>query len=52
MITQGALIRRALQQDLAMSDALDILEQVTATDRREFWMAALHKDVAELVPTS
>jgi hypothetical protein len=93
-VTQGALIRRALQQDFAMSDALDMLEQVTAGDRHEFWpddvsyrevrldgvvghrqvtdaylaelarrhsarvatldqgMAALHKDVAELVPTS
>jgi toxin-antitoxin system PIN domain toxin len=93
-ITQGALIRLALQTERTVADALDLLEQITSSDRHEFWpdevayaevqfdgvighrqvtdaylaqlarsrkgrvatldrgFAALHKDVADLVPTS
>ena len=92
-ITQGAVLRAALRSNYSASDALDLLTQITASDRHEFWVddlgfadvrlagvvghrqvtdaylaalarknhgkiatldkgfAALHADVAELVPT-
>jgi hypothetical protein len=93
-ITQGAVLRAALRSNYSTSDAQDLLSQITASDRHEFWaddlgfadvrltgvighrqvtdaylaalarqnrgnvatldkgFAALHADVAHLVPTA
>lgn len=93
-VTQGALIRVAMQHDYSIGEAIELLERIVASDRHDFWpddvayldvefsgvighrqvadaylaqlarqhrgrvatldqaFAVLHKDVAELVPTS
>lgn len=36
-ITQGAVLRAALRSDYSAPDAWNLLEQITSSDRHEFW---------------
>ena len=36
-ITQGALIRIALQSDYTLGEASELLEQITSSDQHDFW---------------